>query len=821
MADWIREESIPSAWISLDENDNESHQYIHCLVLAIKPHLESIESILTILNGPQQVQTETLMAEFINQLIKLQTPLVLVLDDYHVIQNPKIHSLMQFLFDHQPPHLQIVLLTRSDPPINLARMRARRQMIEIRQNDLSFTETECQHLFTKLLPDTLSEQQINELALRTEGWVVGLHLAAISLKDQNNPALFIEQFSGSHRFIIDYLTSEVLSGLSGELRSFVCQAAVLNPFCADLLDDILALNNSHSYLTQIEGLNLFLIPLDENRKWYRYHHLISTLFQAEVPGDKILQIKRRAAIWFEAHQQPFEAVRLAFESNSFDLACQFIRSSVIQVAESGKLTTALQWLENLPEDVLYQNPDLAVIRIWLLIYNGRFQHAFQGVQKMESNLSFERTPPAVPVQGMLLGIKAWSQTIFGQKMDLANLQLAYQMMGDEYKFFSPLMLLALGQAQKESQLMDEARQSFEQGIALTEKAENPVTHLILRNNLAFLLNGLGQRQAAINLCKEAITRYCDAEGNPDLLAGIPMIPYGCFLYQNGDLQESEKVLTRSIHLIRRLGLTEILSSPATQILQLIFRDQGRYEEALVLNQDTHQEAIKAGMTASAGFSDLLQAWIHYMHGDQNSVLFWINNHPLQTDTIDDAAHLLEVLLHARVLADQGDREQALSLIQKAEEGAHTSCRLLDWIQLKLNQAIILDQFKQGGEAQAAFQLALIKADAIHFRQVFYQEIKHLHSLIDSCPTPLPSWLKHSEEIQSSPAKNALLLINPPSEREMEILRLVSAGLSNADIAERLFITIGTTKWHLNHIYAKLGAVRRTDAVVKAQEYGLI
>jgi LuxR family maltose regulon positive regulatory protein len=820
LADWIRDNAIPTAWVSLDENDNEFESFLQVLILSIKQHLPCIESILVILNGPQQVHEEILFAEIINHLIQLQEQLLLVLDDYHVIQNSKIHALVQFLLEHQPPQLQITILTRSDPPFNLARMRARRQMVEIRQNELSFSEDESRHLLLDVLHLPLEEDQLKELAHRTEGWAVGLHLAAVSLKEHKDPSTFITQFSGSHRFVIDYLTSEILSTLSGELRAFVCQSAVLNRFSVPLLENVFSIEDGRELLSQVESLNLFMIPLDENREWYRYHHLISTLFQAEIHTDEIQRIKQRAALWFDEQNNPIEAIQLAFDSQSLDLACQFIRKSVIQMAESGRLSTALHWLDRLPPDVLTQNPDLAVIRVWLLIYNGRFQHAFQAMQELETSSKDRTIPLDLPMQGMLLGIKAWSQTIFGHKMDLENLQLAYSMMGKEYAFFSPLMLLALGQAQKESNQVDEARHSFEQGVALTEKAINPVTNLILRNNLAFLLNGIGERQAALQICEEGISRHSDAEGSPGLLAGIPMIAYGCLLYQNGDLPLSEMFLTKSIHLVRRLGLTEILSSPATQILQFLYCDQARFDEALALNQETRQQALKAGMAAAAAFSDLMHAWISYRQGNQAVVLHWIEKHPLNLKDAKEAGKLFEVLLHARSLGDNGEGDQGLQLLNKMEKVTFQANRTMDWIQVKLNQAILLQQVGKPKEAQGAFKTALEKADSMQYHQALLQERKSISPLIHSYPNALPSWMLQMNPTPIPEKKNQQILINPPSEREMEILRLVSAGLSNSEIADRLFITVGTTKWHLNHIYAKLGATRRTDAIVKAREYGL-
>jgi LuxR family maltose regulon positive regulatory protein len=818
--DWIQVSEISSCWLSIDPSDNHPNQFLEYITYTLRQHLSNPDLIIASINGPQSITPQAILVEIINQLMECKEPVLLVLDDYHNIENLLINQLVDFFLQHMPPKLRIAIITRADPPFNLAILRARRQMVEVRQKELGFTEEECQALFQNILRLQLSEENINTLMQRSEGWVVGLHLAGISINGQTDVDKFINHFSGSHRFIIEYLASEVLSTLPDHLKEFISRAAVLHQFSIDLLNHIFDISNSAELLFQIQSRNLFLIPLDENHAWFRFHHLIADLFKSTVSKEEAVMIQSKAAQWFNQYDMPREAIQLALDINDVQMACTFIRKSVILTAENGSLSTALYWLDAIPQEVLLHNSDLAIIRLWLLIYNGRFQHAFEAIHQLENHIDTNEREQSSPIVSLYRGIVAWSQTIFGQKMDLESLQNAYKNIDIHYPYFSPLILLALGQAQKESGLILEAKQSFEKGVALTEQSKNPVTNLILRNNLAFLLNTLGQRNEAIDICEEGMQRH-SPNGKSNLLAGIPMLAYGCLLYQNGQLAESETTLIKSIHYIDRLGLTNILASPANQILQFLLSDQGRYEEAISINHDARNKAMKVGLTGTLYFLETIQAWIHLWHKKPELSQIWADQHPYEVIHAKDTGKLLSVLLHARLSASQGKFSQSIQMINEIEETATMNLRVTDWIQIKINQAIILHQAHNNDEAARILKQAIEKAEPISFHQAFVQEIDALAPILQQTAYPWPGWLIAFQKTSPIPSKSTEILICPPTEKEMEILRLVAGGMSNAEIADRLFITVGTTKWHLNHLFAKLGANRRTEAIVKAKEFGLI
>jgi|GEM_PF-2903299 len=825
LAEWIHNRSILAAWISLNDADNDPVRFFRYLILGLKDQIPGLEDLLTALNTLQTPDLEALTIEVINALVVAQNNILLVMDDYHVLHTPQNHALVQYLLDHQPPQLQLALVTRHDPPLNLPLLRARRQLCEIRQRDLSFNIEEVNQLMQEVLQLDLSSSQINALASRTEGWAVGLHLAALSLRDSTDAAEFVQNFSGSHRYIIDYLAEEILSNLPDDLRDFLQRSAALDRFCPNLLDAALNICQSREMLSKVEAANLFLVPLDNSRTWFRYHHLMSDILRSKLAPQELHTLQSRAARWLIANKHAVESVQYAFKTGDQQLACALIRQAAIPVAESGQLGEVLRWMDALNEDVLLADIYLSVLRAWFLIYNGRFHEAAQWVQQLhEATSALEDMlvdPKTRPLAGLVMALQTWMQSTQGLSMDPAHLEKAYTLTSNRFSFLSPLILLALGQALISTGRSADARAYFEEGMALAENSGKHVTALILRNNLAFLLNNLGERTQAITLCREGVASHSVQSHKPGLLAGIPMLALGCILYQSGELQEASSYLTQSLNLVQRLGLYDVLASPANQSLQFLLSDQGKHEEALSLNRENRLRAAQVGLPAVAAHMDLLAAWLHYFAGDAEPAYQWINSHPLQGEFASNLSHLNAFLLHMRIKGESGKGQEALDILKELEELTQTSTRKLDWIRVKIEQAIVWHQMEQTEPAKKALQAALQAAAPMHYRQRFIQEYPRLAPLLENLRPQFPDFIDSICSRRISPEQEETVLIDPPTEREMEILRLVAAGLSNAGIAERLYITVGTTKWHLNHLYAKLGVNRRTEAVAKARQLGLI
>lgn len=816
LSGWIKARNIPFAWVSLGTEENDPGQFLQLLIQALEPHFPDLVDLRPMISLPQARHLNSLVVEMVNRIVQAKSPVVLALDDYHLITAQVIHELMQLLIDYLPPQFYLAVLTREDPPFALGRLRVRRQILEIRARELAFSNQEGHDLLIQNLRLPLDTEQVTSLVERTEGWAAGLQLAALTLKGNDRLGAVIESFKGSNRFVLDYFAGEVLDRLSPELRSFLCRSAVLDRFNAELCNSALEIEYSQNLLSTVAAANLFLISLDEENNWFRYHHLAADILKAEITPDDRRGICRRAAQWWQNRGQLNDAVRYALMAKDFEGVCELLLNAVIPAAEGGLISTASGWLDTIPAEILLQYPELCAIRAWFLIFTGRFREAAGWTQQIVA------CEPQLPrqISGLLAGLQGWIKSVSGQPLNAAQLIQAYQMTEGKYSYFSPMLLLAVGQAQKEIGEFSAALSSFEEGASLAEASSGAISALIIRNNQAFLLNSSGERQAARQLCLNNIEQYSSPDGKPGLLAGIPLLPSGCFLYESGKLEAAYHTLTQSINLIRRLGLYDILTSPANYDLQYVLAGQGRLEEALALNKEARRHAAKAGLQVVVNGMDLLAAWLHLHAGDPAPANHWAASHPLSTVMNPYSPLNSATLLHARVLSSAGQNDRAIQLLLPLLEKARRTGLKLSWVHGSVELALIYLASDRFQDALEIFIPAAESAFAMEYFQVFRQYSAILTPLLHKLHAAFPAFLNCVTPSETQTPEK-VILVETLTSREMEILRLVAAGLSNADIAERLFLTTGTVKWYANQIFGKLSVSRRTEAVAKAREIGLL
>lgn len=814
---WVQSRGISCAWVALDPDDSDPNRFFLLLLHALTAHIPGMADLLPILSLPSAPHYDELITEVVNRAAQADAgcDVLLAIDDYHLITSQTIHDALQKLVNHLPPRLRLALLTREDPPLLLARLRARRQLLEVRARDLAFEEQEVSELFHRSLNLPLEAEQITVLHDRTEGWAAGLQLLALALHGRQ-PDVVMQSFGGSHRFVLDYLATEVLERLASDLREFLIRSAVMQRFTAAMCDAVLGLTNSRDLIARAAGSNLFLVPLDEENGWFRYHHLLADILKAEITPEERREISLRAALWWQAQGQPAEAVQYALDAQAYDEASDIIREAAIPTAEKGQLNVALGWLERLPRETLWNCPDLCIIYAWFLLFNGRFREAAQTAQQAAARFSELSRPMA----GLLGGMLAWMESVQGQPMNLARLQEAYAMAEGHYPFFAPMVLMAVGQAQREAGDFRGAMRSFEQGAEKAEQTSGVVSALIIRNNLAFLRNESGDRAEALQLCQDGIEQHSDENGSPGLFAGIPLIPYGCFLYESGRLEEAQSALTLAVNLVRRMGLYDVLVAPANNAMQNILADMGRTEDALALNKEVRRRAQKAGLTGVAKETELTEITIRLLNGDSAPAVRWARANPLPPEMRCNPMRSSVILMHARVLALESQfaaAEELLEDLRKAHIAWGMRCH---WTRVTVEQAMIVAKSGQLKRAADVLSEAIEAAAPMDYRQIFIRYAAPLAPLFDLVRSRSPRFIE-SVCCTPAPAAAAPVMVESLTTREMDVLRLAAAGMSNAEIAGHLYLTTGTVKWFLNQIYGKLEVNRRTEAVAKARAVGLL
>lgn len=707
-ADWVtqcKRESLVS-WVHLDENDNALNRFLSYMVASMDANRVGFgESALSGLQATPPAPIDAILTSLVNEIDALGRDIILVLDDYHMIEAPEIHDAVSFLIEHLPSQMCLVLGTRTDPPFPLHRLRARGELVEIRADDLRFSQDETELLLEKLLNQQLPESDLKALDSRVEGWAAGLQMAALSMQDREDIHGFVETFSGSHRFIMDYLTEEIFNNQTGAIQEFLLLTSVLTRLCGPLCEAVLsegagelgskgdpspAQKHSRSrpaqyFLEEIERANLFLQPLDDEKMWYRYHNLFADLLQQrlrqtwpeEIPG-----LRRRAALWFAGEDYIEEAFTYALSTNDFDFAADLIESNSMDLLKSGALTTLLGGLKNLPEEVIRERPWLNVYYGWALVLTGELGELEKYLGAAEERLDI--LEDAEELRGHAAAIRAYASLLGG------NVEAAYD------------------QAQAAEKLL-------------------PRSDLTVRSVVAFVLGGVNvMRQdfpAAIEAMREA-GELGERAGNIHLAVSA-MSSVGYLIMSQGRLKEAEAV----------------------------------YERALALATGKSGRPLPIAANVYSGLAQLYLA--------------------------------RKDLISARQAADMG--------VELAEQWGNMDSLAGNYLSLaQVNQL--------EGKSSAA-QLAL-------------EEVKKIASTHTLTPG-IAERLALIETRVDAGGFHQGMLIEPLTERELEVLWLMAEGRSNPEIADELIIALGTVKAHTSSIYRKLDVRSRTEAVVKAGELGLL
>jgi len=408
------------AWVSLDKDDNDATRFLFYLIAALQTNETNVgEGVLMALQSPQPPPVESVLTDLINEVIDIPGHIVLILDDYHLITAQPIHEALTFLLNHLPPQLHLILSTRADPPLPLVRLRGRGQLNELRATDLRFSPTEAAAFLNDVMGLGLSAEEIAALDARTEGWIAGLQMAALSMQGREDVSGFIKSFSGSHRFILDYLVEEVLDQQSSDIRGFLLRTSILERMSAPLCDAITGRANSQTILAQLEQNNLFLNHLDDERHWYRYHHLFADLLRKRLGAtqpDILPALHLHASEWYEKSGLTAEAVNHALAIDDVERVSRLIAGNAFAMMDHGELATLVARLDALPEEMIKSQPWICVARAWAFIYAGQMDalealllDAEEALWKVPTNdISFDE-----PIAGHIVSIRAYSIALKG------------------------------------------------------------------------------------------------------------------------------------------------------------------------------------------------------------------------------------------------------------------------------------------------------------------------------------------------------------------------------------------------------------------------
>lgn len=829
---WVSDCGRPVAWLSLDAGDNDPTRFLTYLTAAVQTVAPDVGAgVLSALRSPQPPPLEAILTALANEIAALPAPFLLVLDDYHVIEAASVGGALAFLIDHLPPPLHLVIATREDPPLALARLRARGQLTEVRAADLRFTLEEAAAFLRQAMGLNLSTDAIAALEARTEGWIAGLQLAAISMQGYAADAdAFIHAFTGSHRFVMDYLVEEVLAQQPAAVQTFLLRTSILERMCGPLGEAVVGegATNGQEMLAALERANLFLVPLDSERRWYRYHHLFGDLLrqrlQASVAGAAdavdITTLHRRASRWFEANGLLFEAFQHAVAAADIDRAAFLVEGNGMPLHFRGAVKPVLDWLTALPSHELDAHPNLWVTYASALLFTGQLTGIEPKLQAAEAVLPANSADAATrDLIGRIASIRATVAVSQHQAETIVTqAQRALDFLHPGNLPVRTATTWALGYAYELQGNRSAARRSYTAAVAAAEAIGHFIMHLMSTLGVAHM-------QEADNQLEQAAASYRIALK----LAGDPPLPAAAGVhlglarlhYAWNDLPAAEAHAEQSLHMARQLENTDRFIASEVMLARLRL---ARGEVAVAWAQ-------LAAAEQAAQRPHLLRM-LPEITAAQVDVL-------LRQGKLDAAAHLAQrytlPFCQVHVQLAQGDGAAALASLASLRAAVEAKGWQDDLLRVTVLQALAHQAHGDPEMALHRLEEALALAEPGGFIRLFVDEGAAMTELLAVAAKRgiMPEYV--ARLLAAFPATALTLpdgrgsdgaprpssLPDSLSPRELEILQLIAEGLSNQEIGARLFLALDTVKGHNRRIFEKLQVQRRTEAVAKARALGLL
>ena len=833
-------------WLSLDETDNDVMRFLTYVVAACQTVQDGLgASVLVMLRSQPQPPLEVLLTGLINDIARAE-PFVLVLDDYHVIHAPAIHQALDFLLEHMPPALRLVIATRSDPPLRLARLRARGQLLELRARDLRFGAGECAAFLNQTMGLSLSNDELATLEARTEGWIAALQLAALSLQGRADTREFINAFGGSQTYIVDYLLEEVLRRQPPDVQEFVLSTSILERLSGPLCDALSGRSDGRRMLDSLQQSNLFLIPLDDERRWYRYHHLFAAVLRGRVQLEQpaaLPELHRRAGAWFAQHGFVAEALAHALAIKDWETMSGLIERHGERLVEVGDVTSLHRWLDALPPDVARAHPALSLLRAKLFALAHQLDRAEQAL--LEAERAAEPAQDAALLQEVAVRrvILALTSGDLPRTIQLAQAALSRLPTGQSRPRAS--LLLRLGVALAQTGDLSGALQALSESVRLSQEAGDSDTALQALDNQASVLHDQGKLREAAALYGQAVELVVGrgAGRNPSVIFALCDL-CDC-LYEWNDLAAAEnrvrEALERGAEGWQPRGMARAYTVLARVLLarRELSAAHAALENALLLIKQYNLPLFFTGAT------DACQVRLLLVEGNLAAASVWAQEcGPGPDDPLTPLNESLYLAV-ARVRIAQGEARAVLPLLARLRDTAEAAGRSLAVVEVLVLEAVAHYDCGDVARARAVLLKVLARAEPEGYMRTFMDEGNTMWKLLSDyvgqagvsprtsgASTAMPAYANRLlAAFRSEAATPSPLTARMPAKsgfpfqalnaRELEVLQLIAAGRSNREIAARLVVALSTVKWHINNLYGKLDVRSRTQALARARELGLL
>lgn len=836
LSEWLASCDRPVAWLSMDEGDNDPTSLLKYLVASLQTIEPNIgEGLIGLLDSPQMPPIESILTVLLNEITTIHNHFILVLDDYHVIKAGPIDNVIALLLERMPPQMHLVIATREDPRLPIARLRVRDQLSEVQATDLRFTSSEAAEFLGEVMGLNLSSEEIDILESRTEGWIAGLQLAALSMKGHKDNASFIKSFTGSHHYVLDYLVEEVLQQQSANIQTFLLRTSMLDRLCGPLCEAVLgkshiSSSNGQQTLEYLEQVNLFIVPLDNERKWYRYHHLFADLLRQRLNQsvsaslvDKeggAAELHIRASIWYEDNGLEIEAFHHAVAAHDIERAVRLMEGEGMPLLFRGAVMPVMNWLDSLRTEELDARPSLWVMYASALLLVGQMPGVEQKLKSAEKALqSAERDDKTRDLIGHIAAIRATLAVSKHQaEIIIAESHRAMDNLHPDNLPVRTSMIWSLGYAYELQGDRAAASKAYTEALSISQM----IGHVMISIMATLGLGKIQESENQLNLAAETYRIVVKMAGDPPMsVACEAHLGLARISYEWNDLDAAMYHGRLSVQLAQHLVHTDRAVAGELFLVRM----------KLAMGEVNGTSGIVAKVDSIAQQHNFVNQIPHI--ADAQILVF------LHQGNLDAAAHLAQKherhLSQAKVYLVQGNTNAALSVLEPLRRQMGEKDLKDERLKVMILLAVTLHAHGEKAKAEQTMLDALTMAEPGGFIRIFVDEGILMERLLCEVDTHgiMKDYLdKLRAEFQAEKMKievkpdyrviqTAKPLIEPLSERELEVLRLIAQGLSNREISEQLFIALSTVKGHNRIIYDKLQVTRRTEAVAYARKLGLL
>jgi LuxR family maltose regulon positive regulatory protein len=840
LIEWLNLIGKPSAWLSLDAEDNDISRFLTYFISALQTVDESFgESALSMRLVPQAPSNKAILSELINSIGIYQGDLILVLDDYHAIESQQVHDLVNYFLENQPENIHLVIASRYDPPLPISRLRGQRQLMEIRSHDLRFDREEMDKFLNEIMGLELNPENIELLEERTEGWIVSLQLLALSLQDREDKQDFVTSFSGDHHYVVDYLVDEIMTSQSEEIQTFLYQTSILDRLCAPLSNAVVKSDKSHNLLQHLEKTNLFLIPLDTERQWYRYHHLFVDYLRQHLQEHQpeiITGLHQRAAEWYKNNGFVEEAIKHSLRAEEYDFAATIIEKNADDFWWSGDQATLQRWLTAIPDETIKARPRLSISFAITDLMAGRSEEIEKRLQAAEKAIKQNISKTIeTELHGIIAAIRASSAFLIQGNIPatIKYSQKALELLPEENATWRSVVALDSGDAHSVTGDLEAAKQAFHQAVTASKQAKHVFLFMLSSAKLANNYLVRGHLHAGAEAVQQAL-EYAEERGVLQTTSTALLFTIlADILCEWNQLTDSLNHIERGIELSERSNNLLSVAWSYRTLTKILF-SSGDLVGA--------QKAIRR-LESLARKTDLPSYII-------SSLVTWKVRIEIAKSRIDKsrlgiAERLLqeyEIKIDDEISYDNFLRYFSLARLRIAQKKYDEAEKTLDWllitaeswgyanglIELLVLKSLVL--FSQDKETQALTVLgdALAKAEPEGYVRIFVDEGEPMAKLLQRArangiaPDYVNSLLAAFDTIMvAEPSSIGQVLLEPLSKRELEVLRLLTTELSVPEIADELIVSANTVRTHTRNIYAKLDVNNRRSAVRRAEELKLL